>query len=321
MSALLLAASLLGILKPIVNVPELDYQASIARGANSLVVVFERLDYVTFYGDLYAMHSFDNGATWSAPVTVVATASNERAPALVFDGTQFILFHIGDGYRIYRETSPDGVVWTNHGPVDLGWSTTGEINPDVIREADGTLTMTYHRQYGGSYIAQSHDGGATWDTRRTAITDTSSALPRITKRESDGLYVATYQINPGNNALQLYSKTTHDPYDWSAPASPLATGGNDHDSAPHVLPNGTFGVIYAEQKDFALFGLLFRTSVDGRTWSAPTPIERYNPMSDDVQPHLLDADGRSLVMVWSCDLNVCFDRVELTPPAKRRSAR
>ncbi len=73
----------------------------------------------------------------------------------------------GGSYRIHRATSADGAAWTGHAAVDLGWATPGEINPDVVHEGGGVLTMTYQRS--GAYVARSLKGGVTWDTLRTQV--------------------------------------------------------------------------------------------------------------------------------------------------------
>ncbi|HEX8254383.1 MAG TPA: sialidase family protein [Thermoanaerobaculia bacterium] len=320
-----LALSLLLVPRALFTGPELDYQSSVVEHHGELVVVFERLNAGTFSGDLLVTRSTNRGASWSEPAAVAMTASNERAPSLVVVGDELVLFYLvgtpGGVYRIHRATSPDGQSWTTHGAIDLGWPTGAELNPDVIMEADGTLTMTYHRLGGASYIARSSDRGATWDTRRTVVA-AASALPRITRRESDGTYLVTYQINPGNNALRLFSKSTTDPYDWSGDASPLSIDGNSHDSAPYVIVGGTFSVVYADARGTSAFNLFRRTSADGKTWSAATQLT-FGDALNDVQPHVFDA-ARGRVLIWSrettgTDRDLWFDP-EFLSQRRRRSA-
>lgn len=283
--------------------PEFDYQPSVIEHQGALVVAFERLQPQTFSGDLFVTRSADGGRTWSAPAPIVATSANERAPALVHVDGGLALFYLAQGatgFRIHRATSADGIAWTTHGAIDLGWPAGGEINPDVIREADGSLTMTYHRLSGPSFIARSTDQGATWDTRRTQISDGASALPRIAKRESDGTYLVTYQQNPGNNQLRMFSKTTKDPYDWSGAASPLSVDGNAHDSDPFVMGNDQFGVVYADARGTSLFNLFRRSSEDGRTWSEAVQLT-FGEMMNDVQPHEI-VFGKYRFVIWSRQL-------------------
>lgn len=291
---------------PIHDGEELDYQPSIIRVQpdGRLLVVFERIRLADFYGNLYAAFSDDDGHTWSAPGLILDSPLNERHPSLVqLDEDAFVLFYLVDetgsgSYRIHRATSPDGLAWTSQGAVVLGWETPGEINPNVIREADGTLTMTYHRlpSPGYSHIAQSHDGGATWDTLKTAVSDGDANLPRLAKRESDGLYMVTYQV--GGSDLDLYAKLSFDPYDWSGPQIPVSTDANTHDSQPIVLEDGTFLVTYAKTPVY-YFDLFCRLTYDGLIWSDEMQVT-HDHVHYDTQPHpLLHGVPGHALLTWS----------------------
>jgi hypothetical protein len=157
--------------------------------------------------------------------------------------------------------------------------------------------MAYHRLSGPSYVARSTDGGATWDGRRTQVSPGSAALPRLARRESDGLYIVTYQTNPGGNDLDLWARLSTDPYDWSAPPVAVSTEVNTHDSQAIVLEDGTLVVFFARQVGSA-FDVFFRRSRDGRAWSAATRVTEY-PDRYDTQPHpvLGGAPGR-VILLW-----------------------
>ncbi len=291
---------------PIYAGPELDYQPAIVRllPGGQLMVVFERLSAATFSGDLYVSLSGDEGETWAVPQLILPSALNQRHPAVVQIGANALaLFYLVDetgsgSYRIHRATSADGWSWVDQGAIDLGWATAGEINPCVIREPDGSLTMTYHRPSGPSYIARSADGGATWDTLRTQVSNGNAALPRLAKRESDGLYLVSYQVNPGDNDLNVYVKTSADPYDWSGPQYALSTAVNSHDSQPIVLEDGTFLVAYASTPVY-YFDLFYRTSRDGATWSDAVQVTD-DPAHYDTQPHpLLAGTPGRIFLAWS----------------------
>lgn len=284
--------------------PETDYQASVIRSVDdgARVVVFERLD-ASFSGDLWLTRSSDDGASWSAPAPIVATAANERHPALLQLGSSdYVLFYLkGTGgtssYRIWRATSADGTAFAEQAPLDLGWPTGGEVNPHVIRHADGRLTMSYQRLGGTVYVAQSEDGGATWDTQRTPISP-AGQLPRIAYRESDGLYLASYQV--GSSALSLYVRTTTDVRDWSAPPQDFAVTGNHHDSLPVVMPDGAFALFWIRAAGNG-FDLAVRRSVDGTNWGETIAITD-TPDQDDVEPHPLVGDSATSVeLYWGRD--------------------
>jgi len=289
---------------PIYDGPELDYQPSIIRvdPSGDLMLVYERIDLASFFGDLHVCFSSDNGQTWTTPQPIIDTSLNERHPALIQLGTNsYALFYLVDetgsgAYRIHRATSSDGLSWTSHGAVDLGWSSPGEINPDVLVEADDTLNMTYHRLSNPAYIARSTDSGVTWDRLKTQVSNSTAALPRIAKRESDGVYLVTYQT--GSSSVDIWSKATTDPYVWPGTATPFSTAINSHDSQPIVLEGGTFLVTYAQQVA-SVFDLHYRTSYDGETWSNAVRVTD-DATHYDTQPHpLLHGSPGHVILAWS----------------------
>lgn len=293
-----------GLVGPIYNGPELDYQPAILRvqPGGQLLSVIERRNVGSTTYDLYVSSSSDAGHTWTTPQPAINTPLSERHPALVQTSSGFALFYLvveSGSYRIHRATSVDGLSWTSQGAIDLGWSTPGEINPTVISEASGALTMTYHRISGPSYLARSTDGGVTWDTLKTQVSPGSAALPRIAKRESDGLYLVTYQVNPGNNNLDIYAKVTSNPYNWSGKEYIVARTPNAHDSQPIVLEDGRFVVFSAEQQNSDAFNIYYRTSRNGTSWSQRVAVTS-DPTRYDLQPHpILQGTPGHLILVWS----------------------
>jgi hypothetical protein len=286
--------------------PEMDYQSSPVRlqPSGALMMAIERLDPATGRGDLYLSGSTDGGATWTVPRLAVGSVLNERHPALVqlADGG-LALFYLADegggSFRIHRATSPDGDAWTQHGAIDLGWRRPGEINPSVIVEPDGSLTMTYHRRGGAAYVARSLDGGATWDTRRTAVTRSAASLPRIARRAGDGLYLVTYQMSGAGGAIELFAETSADPYDWKARGVRISPNTNDHDSHPIVLEDGSFFLTYAQSVGGTQYNVVYRRSTDGLSWGPAVQLTHDTDQAD-VQPHaLLHGTPGRVVLAWS----------------------
>jgi len=292
--------------EPITSGNEIDYMPSVIRSSDdgARIVVFERLNPSTLAGDLLLTRSIDDGVSWSTPSPIIASAASERHPSLLQLGpSKYALFYLkGTGsnssYRLWRATGTDGSAFTEQNQLDLGWTSGGEINPHVIRHADGILTMSYQRLGSGSYVAESSDGGATWDTLKTQIAS-GSQLPRIAYRDSDGLYLASYQV--GGSALSMYVKTTQDVHDWSAPRQDFAVAGNNHDSLPVVMPDGAFALFWIRENGSG-FDLVVRRSVDGANWADAITLTD-TPDEDDVEPHpLVGASSTGVELYWGRDV-------------------
>lgn len=296
----MLASAAFAQVQPVTSGSATDYQATILQASSDAarIVVFERLD-ASFVGDLWLTRSTDDGQTWSVPVPIIASSANERHPALIETAPgSFALFYLKGGasassFRLWRATSTDGIAFSEQGVLDLGWSTGGEVNPHVVRHADGTLTMTYQRLSGGVFIAQSSDGGVTWDTQKTVL-NASGQLPRIAYRESDGLYLASYQT--GSSALQMWVKTSSNPDDWSVPAQAFAASGNNHDSLPVVMPDDAF-VLFWIRETGGQFDIAARRSTDGSSWGEVVDVTS-TAGENDVEPHPLVGTSPGVVELY-----------------------
>ena len=274
-----------------------NYMPSLLQKADGgLMIVFERLDLSFASGDLLITLS-DDGSVWSTPVTIVATAGNERHPSLVqlTDGS-YQVYYVSDetgGYRIHLATSPDGVSWTRQGVVNLGWSTEDLVNPTVYREGDGSLTMTYDYLSNGGYIAHSADG-LIWDHDRTNVS--TGALNRI-MRHSDGTYVLSYQRKTGiwYYQIDIFTKTSADRVSWSG-ENRVTTNMNSHDSFPLELADGDYGLYYAVSNGGYPYDLYTRTSSDGSSWLAE---DNWLPYSGwDTEPHPITLSSGVVALAW-----------------------
>ncbi|MEN1728432.1 MAG: exo-alpha-sialidase [Pseudomonadota bacterium] len=296
-----------------------DYQADVVQPWTApveRVVVFERLS--SFIGDLYLTRSDDAGASWSAPIPVVTGPANQRHADLVQTGdNNYQLFYLSNAtgsFRIHRSSSTDLVSFTDHGALSLGWGSGGEINPQVIRRPDGQLLMVYHRLSGAAYIAQSSNGGVTWDQNRVQVSPSTAALPRLTYRPSDGRYLLIYQTNPGNNQLRMWSRTTTNPASWADTPVEVASGGNNHDGWPIVRGDDQFMLFWARVVGNS-FQLFSSVSADGSSWS--TRVQRVDrPGLFNIQPHVIDIGNGELDLYWGAaqdgagnDYNILRDRV------------
>lgn len=293
---------------PIYGGSENDYQPSLIRTNDGrLMIVLERLAPRTNSGDLLVSTSSDGGATWSTPAVIIGSRLNERHPSVVQHANgSYSLFYLQvdskGAYTVQRATSTNGTAWTQRGAVNLGWGTAGDMNPSVILETDGSLTMTYQRYTGSAYvgyIARSTDGGATWDALRTTVSDGLQAmLPRVARRASDGRYMVTFQATGPGGQMAIYAKTSANAYSWSVPRAAVSEGENAHDAQPIVLHDGRFLVTYGAVAADAGYNLYYRTSADGTVLAAPVKLTT-DSNQYDVQPHpILHGTPGHVVLSW-----------------------
>ncbi len=276
----------------------LNYMPSmIERDDRTLMLAYERLDSSFASGDVLVTTSA-LGASWATPTVVVDGPGNERHPALVqLDDGSFQVYYLSDesgGYRIHMADSPDGVTWTSRGEVDLGWTTEDLVNPTVIVEDDGSLTMTYDVLSDGGYIAHSVDG-VSWDQAKTRVS--SGSLNRI-MRHSDGTYVLSYQRKTGlwYYQIDVFTKTSTDRVTWSG-ENRVTSNQNSHDSMPVELADGQYALYYAVSNGGDPYELVSRVSPDGVGWSTEHPWLPYTGW--DTQPHPVVLSNGIVALAWA----------------------
>jgi len=296
--------SILALLSQAVQVTSgtaLDYQPAMRLLSEGRVfVVYEVLDPGDLSGDLYSVYSTDRGATWSSPAPVITSPASERHPALVQmpDGTLY-LYYLSDStaqYRIHMASSTDGVIWTFYGPTALGW-TGGEhqINPEVVFEADSSLSMSYQLMTAGysnlgGYVSHSDDGFS-WDLLMRQA-DAGARLPRITKWR-DSVYIVTYQQGSGS-VYDIFYRTSQDLTNWTAEMQLTATS-NSHDSHPVPMGDSAVAVFYATAPGSS-YDIYYQVSHDLASWDPEVRITNNNLY--DNQPHGLCVDD-TLWVIWS----------------------
>ena len=83
-------------------------------------------------------------------------------------------------------------------------------------------------------------------------------------------------------------------------AQAFATGGNNHDSLPVVMPDGAFALFWIRQNG-GYFDLAVRRSADGANWEPPIALTD-TPDEDDIEPHpLVGASATTVELYWSRD--------------------
>lgn len=284
-----------GVPQVVVGGPGNDYQIAVVQPwqePQRRLAVFERLD-AWGWGDLWSSHSQDGGATWSTPepVAVAASAGNERHPSLVQTGpNRFLLAYLhGTGatgsFHIHLAEAGSDLQFSALGAAALGWSSGGQVNPQLLRLPDGRLLLAYQNlaaAHAGAYLAVSDDDGHSWDLARTRLSPGPAALPRLAYRPADGRLLALYQT--GSNPVTIWARSSDDPLAWTTPPQALASGVNDHDPWPVLMADGRFVALWSRAIGDA-FQLHAAHSADGRGWSTPTALHP-RPGLHNIQAHV-----------------------------------
>lgn len=286
---------------------KVDVHATAAAAQDaSLLVVYES----TLLGviGLHHSRSTDGGATWSPPQPLwpeqfFPGRDTYSHPALVAVGTGFRLAYYdrvhhpgGIGNRIGLARSVDGIDFVQDpAGLDLGWNDGAEINPHLLAQADGSLTLVYQRQ-DQAFLARSFDGGITWDHLRTLVAD-AAAKPRIARRAADGLYLLVWEDSDGNG---IKARVSTEPYVWTSPAISLVQDTPSREGTPVALFDGSFMVFYASHvaADFDIYSRALSSSGD---WLPQTlQIRQGSPGIDDFQPTpLASSVPGGLHLFWS----------------------
>jgi BNR repeat-like domain len=163
---------------------------------------------------LYIVTSTDGGATFGSPHLITAVngysepsiRSGSFLPSAVGDGTNGNLYLVyqamvsGHPKIAFTKSTDGGSTWTSPIAISDNPSTSGVFNPAVNVSPDGqTVIVVFydHRNNPGSnvlvdlYLAQSFDGGATWqpNIRLTSVSTDASLAPLT----SSGYMLGDYQ--------------------------------------------------------------------------------------------------------------------------------
>lgn len=132
-------------------------------------------DYVGNARDIFYRTSSDNGATWSAEQTFLATTADEQFASVISAGPSTLLAFYSDNsggnYSIYQASSDDGgQTWSP--PMAIGEVYQDENRPRPLRRSNGTLQLLYganapapvlpNTLQGDIYSITSADGGSSW---------------------------------------------------------------------------------------------------------------------------------------------------------------
>ena len=237
---------------------------------NGLIIAFsgDRDQHVCPYGKTQIIRSDDQGATWSAPVTINNTPLDDRDP---------------------------GMIETPEGALLLTWFTSVafERKPEYARNLE-KVTPEVRRECLGFFTRRSTDGGKTWDAP-SRMAGSAPHGPSVLRGKR---LIQVGCIYDGERSLPVET-SIDDGRSWQViGAVPIPKDESYANYAePHVveLPDGKLFAMFRYQpkeKDQA-FMRQSESTDGGRTWSITkaTPVYGF-------PPHVLVMDNGWLVVVY-----------------------
>ncbi|CAN5673246.1 hypothetical protein BH23PLA1_BH23PLA1_21170 [soil metagenome] len=193
-----------------------------------------------------------DGITWTRdPRNPIFVEDWVEDMCLVFQKDKYYMFAEGKNDIAHMLTSPDGLRWTGHGPLDIRLKSgepisTGPRGTPTVWVENGTWYLFYERGDQGIWLATSDDREVWTNVQDDPVIDlgpepydsTAVALNQVVKR--DGVYYGFYHANahrPWRDWTTCVARS-HDLIHWEKyPGNPII-GNNSSSGLLIDAPNG-----------------------------------------------------------------------------------
>lgn len=232
-----------------------------------------RESHVCPFGQVHAMTSRDDGATWTWPRVLLDSAIDDRDSGVIETAKGSLIVTTFTSLA-YEDSLKKATAMAEH--TDKGWVTKG-MSPEQFAKwtaANSRLSDEERKAELGEWLVRSTDGGKTWSTRLP----TSVNSPHGPIQLKDGrLLYAGKQLWTGDKKIGV-CESKDDGQTWQWLAEIPTRKGDDAARSYHELHcvEATDGTIIAQIRNHneANKGWTLQTeSTDGgKTWSEPRPI-------------------------------------------------
>ena len=255
----------------------------------------------SFGSDIYITKSNDENS-WSKPIAVASTPSDEWVPSLLQDhnGTYWIAYR--DGYEIRLTHSKNCSDWSK--PIELA---EGHY-PSLYQDSKGTYWIAYMDEEECCIALLHSSDGKSW-SKPTRLDNTRpfSWNPSLIQ-SGDGVYLIAYasammeenetleqtemeEAEAVGSLLGVFLTKTRDLKTWSTPI--LVVNGTDEFSFFQDR-KGMLWIAFHSTLDDGNLNIFVISSMDGEIWSAPVRVT--DDPANDIEPSIIqDDNGRYLV--------------------------
>ncbi|HEV8498190.1 MAG TPA: sialidase family protein [Gemmatimonadaceae bacterium] len=233
---------------------------------------------------LRLVSSHNDGATWSAPITVT-----DGEP---FGSHSFHALHVAANGTIY-------VSWLGKSDSD-----TTAKSMAAMGEMSGMSHMAHDHEASAAWITRSTDGGKTWAPRvRVDMGEACPCCRTALATSKDGtLYMAWRHVYPGSVRDIVVARSNDQGATWSEPVRVQADDWK-FDACPHAGPaiasdsNGTLHVTWWTGKEGAA-GVYYTQSTDGGKTFAPASALGVAQYSRPAHVQLALAPNDRIIVAW-----------------------
>ncbi len=246
-----------------------------------------RVAHICPFGKTVLFKSFDNGKTWSIPMVINDTYSDDRDAGIIcLGGKTMLVSWFSHPTEVYLKQYKEGIMNSWHGSASV---------------LDMYDTIPAEHGKGGSFIRISHDGGFSWG--ETIKVPVSTPHGPVLKKDGTILYFGKEHYSEGEETPHVISawESRDSGITWNKLGEVGIPDGTrlDNFHEPHAIElcdGRILGIIRAQDMKTAPSFTMYKTFSDdgGKTWSECTPTG-----ISGSPPHLLRHSSGAIILTYA----------------------
>jgi hypothetical protein len=247
--------------------------------------------------------STDDGASWSSPVNVSASAY-AASPQIATDpaGNAIVVWNQNDGVNdiIRASNSTDGgVTWAS--PTSISASGQTSYGQQLTVDASGRAIAVWYGTDGSKFVVRSSssdDAGATWSSAKELSSSSGDSFNPIVKFISPGRAVSSWSSAEGSDVIVETRWSDDGGVTWQAPIAAATAPGEVYGIRYASDSRGNMMLVWHRSDGVSSNIAQYTVSIDGGlTWSDATDLSGA-PVSISYMSVSVDSLDRGTLM-WS----------------------